>query len=207
MTASLPSWLGGKTAGTLPHLPHLPETAPAAPPPPHSSPPPPPEQNDGQARPIPAVPADGRRRLARQFALPLFGAVFVLLSIRLTRRAVARQRAATLPPFYHPNMQPPAQAPSGARDAVEALQLASLNVFSVAVFLVGGGAFALDVSTLDELRAKFRANQRGHEWEEKNRAAEEEWEEWAVGVLARKELKDRVKARVAEESSRRKDVR
>lgn len=195
MTASLSSWLGGNTASTLPH-----------PPPPHSSAPPL-EQNDSQARPIPAAPADGRRRLARQLALPLFGAVFVLLSIRLTRRAVARQRAATLPPFYHSNMQPPAQAPSGARDAVEALQLASLNVFSVTVFLVGGGAFALDVSTLDELRAKFRANQRGHEWEEKNRAAEEEWEEWAVGVLARKELKDRAKARVAEESSRRKDVR
>ena len=148
---------------------------------------------------------DERRRLARQLSLPFFGAAFVLLSIRLTRRAVARQRAAIRPPFYHPNTQPPAQAPSGARDAMEALQLASLNVFSVAVFLVGGGAFALDVSTIDELRAKFQANQMGHEWEEKNRAAEEEWEEWAVGVLARKELKDRAKAKVAEESLRKND--
>ena len=64
--------------------------------------------------------------------------------------------------------------------------------------MVGGGAFAFDISTLEELREKFRASERGEEWEGQKRAAEEEFEEWVVGVLARKELKEKVKKELEE---------
>jgi len=104
-----------------------------------------------------------------------------------------------IPPYYHPNNVAPINPPSGALDAVEALQLATLNVFSVAMLLVGGGAFAMDVSTLDELRAKFKSTEMGEEWEKQQKAAEEEFEEWIVGVLARKDLKEKVKREVEKE--------
>ena len=104
-----------------------------------------------------------------------------------------------VPPYYHPNNAAPINPPSGALDAVEALQLATMNVFSVAMLLVGGGAFAMDISTLDELRAKFKSTEVGEEWEKQQKAAEEEFEEWIVGVLARKDLKEKVKEEVEKE--------
>jgi hypothetical protein len=115
------------------------------------------------------------------------------MSIRLTQRSTKRRFLAMIPAYYHPNTAPPVQPPNGALDAIEALQLASLNVFSVAMLLVGGGAFAMDVSTLEELRTRFRSSNAGAEWEGQKKAAEEEFEEWMVSVLARKELKDKAR--------------
>lgn len=87
--------------------------------------------------------------------------------------------------------------PSGALDAVEALNLATLNTFSFAMMLVGGGMFALDVASVDELRGKVRERTGGGE--KANREAEEEFEEWVVSVLARKERRDAVKRLVERE--------
>lgn len=56
--------------------------------------------------------------------------------------------------------------------------------------------FALDVCTLEELRQRVKEKT---EWTEEQRAAEEEFEEWIVGVLARKERKEEIRKRVLEE--------
>lgn len=40
--------------------------------------------------------------------------------------------------------------------AFEALQLATLNVMSAAIMVAGGVAWALDISTIDDLRARAR---------------------------------------------------
>lgn len=85
---------------------------------------------------------------------------------------------------------------NGAIDAIEALNLATLNTVAFAMLLVGGGMFALDVCSVGELRMKARAS---GDWSETQRAAEEEFEEWVVGVLARKEMKEEVKRRVERE--------
>lgn len=56
--------------------------------------------------------------------------------------------------------------------------------------------FSLDVCNLQELRDRVQSST---DWGETQKAAEEEFEEWVVGVLARKELKDEVKRRVEKE--------
>lgn len=172
-----------------------------APPPPAAIPPPPPAPPvvsipvpAAAATTPPAEPMSETKRVLRQVTLPVLGGAFLLLSVGLTRRSTAKRIKAMIPPYYHPNNQPPLNPPNGAFDAVEALQLATLNVFSVAMLMVGGGAFAMNVSTIDELREKFKVTDMGEEWEGQKQAAEEEFEEWVVSVLARKELKDKVKS-------------
>ena len=93
-------------------------------------------------------------------------------------------------------------------EALEALNLATLNITAAALTLIGGTMFALDVCTVDELRRRFRGEDGlggdllGEEWRElkrKEKEAEEEFEEWMVSVLVRKELKDRA-LRMAQEN-------
>jgi hypothetical protein len=88
------------------------------------------------------------------------------------------------PAYFHPNTAPLVQPPNAALDVLEALQLASLNVFSVATLLVVGGAFAMDVSTLEKLRPSFRASNAMQNGKGKEDCGEE-FEEWMVSVLAR----------------------
>ena len=99
-------------------------------------------------------------------------------------------------------MHPPLNPPSGPLEALEALNLATINVAAFAIALVGGGMFAMDVCNIEELRRKVRGDDgmggelMGEKWKEMKRLekeAEEEMEEWMVTVLARKELKDRAK--------------
>lgn len=56
--------------------------------------------------------------------------------------------------------------------------------------------FSLDVCNVQELRERVRGNT---EWGVAQREAEEEFEEWVAGVLARKEIKEEVKRRVERE--------
>jgi hypothetical protein len=199
MTSYLSSWLPWGSSSSTPTPPPAPAAIP--PPPPPSEPP----KEEAPAAAAAAEPRNETKRFLKQLALPAIGGAFLLLSMRLTRRSTIRRRLATVPPFYHPNNQPPVNPPNGALDAVEALQLATLNVFSVAMLLVGGGAFALDVSNIEDLRARFRASEAGEEWEGQKKAAEEEFEEWLVSILARKELKERVKSQVEKELENKKN--
>ncbi|KAI5846525.1 hypothetical protein DFP73DRAFT_593598 [Morchella snyderi] len=170
----------------------------AAPPP---SPPPPPPTPSPPTETAPAAaprPTEARRQL-KQLTLLLSGSAFLALSILTTRRTLAQRRLALTPPFYHPNTRPPLVPPNGALDALQALNLATLNTTAFAIFLVGGGMVALDVCTLEELRERARKTAAVGEAE---REAEEEFEEWLVGVLARKEKKEEVRRRVKEEMER-----
>ncbi|KAI5818815.1 hypothetical protein BZA77DRAFT_306477 [Pyronema omphalodes] len=195
--ASLKSWLPwGSSNTSTPAPPPLDASPPATPPAPAA--PASPAQNVAATQP----PMSESKRILKQLALPAFGAAFLLLSVRMTRRSTARKLRETIPPYYHPNNAPPVNPPNGAMDALEALQLATLNVFSVAMLLIGGGAFAMDVSTIEDLRERFKATDMGEEWEKTNKAAEEEWEEWAVSILARKELKDKAKAMADAEAAK-----
>ena len=70
----------------------------------------------------------------------------------------------------------------GGLVAVQALGLATLNVFSFALFAVGGARYALDVSTMEDLRAFAKRTMNGPSGE-RNEEAERELEEWAANGL------------------------
>ncbi|KAI9882768.1 MAG: hypothetical protein M1823_005480 [Watsoniomyces obsoletus] len=132
-------------------------------------------------------------RSRRQLSIFVAGATFLFISTAITRRSLYRRYKATLPAFYHFNNRPTIPI-SGASEALEALNIATINVFSVSLMVTGGMMWAYDISSLEDLRRKVRAGMgvRGTEQD-----ADEEIEEWMASVLSRKD--DREKRRRREE--------
>lgn len=83
---------------------------------------------------------------------------------------------------------------NGAMEAFEALNIATINVVSLAMLGVGGTMYALDVNTIDDLRRLMR---RGMGIEgtpgPSDRQLEEELEEWLATVLDKKLLEKKLK--------------
>lgn len=150
---------------------------------------------------VAAPPLNDAQRFRRQLTMLLAGSTFLALSVRATRKVSLRKQKAMYPTYFRPNNQPPPGPPGNAAlEAVEALNLASLNVLSFAMMLIGGGMVAMDVTNIEELRNKVR-DMAGEDTQtgEERRKEEEEWEEWMVGILARQELKDKAKKMAEEE--------
>ena len=97
-------------------------------------------------------------RQLKQFGLCFAGAGFLAASIAISRRSVLRMRTATFPPYYISNRSPANKVDSADRGliAVRALGLATLNVMSFGVFLVGGISWGFDLSSVAELRQRTR---------------------------------------------------
>ncbi|EKG11868.1 hypothetical protein MPH_11005 [Macrophomina phaseolina MS6] len=129
------------------------------------------------------------RRSLRQLGLFCAGATFFTAATFITRRQMVRRFRASIPPFYHPSNLPYGEA-NGAMEAFEALNLATVNVVSAAIMLTGGTMWALDISTLEDLRKKVRHRVGSGD----ERKSDEEIEEWIAEVLARKDMKEAVKA-------------
>lgn len=129
-------------------------------------------------------------RSRKQFSIYLAGAGFLLLSTLITRRSLARRYKEAIPAFYHYNTRTVAPA-SGAREALEALNIATINIFSLALMTTGGFLWAFDISTVEELRTRVRAGM-GIQGTEQN--ADEDIEEWIATVLSRKDGKERKRA-------------
>jgi hypothetical protein len=96
------------------------------------------------------------RRSRKQFSLFLAGSTFALLSAAITRRAVVRRIQWARPTFFHPNNQPSDKKMNGGLEALEALSVATVTAVSWTVMITGGFLWAIDVSSLQELRAKVR---------------------------------------------------
>lgn len=75
-------------------------------------------------------------------------------------------------------------------EAVEALNIATVNVLSVALMATGGTLWYLDINTLDEGRRFLRGGLGVDGSGKSEREAEEEFEEWMASTLARKEEKE-----------------
>jgi hypothetical protein len=133
------------------------------------------------------------RRSLRQLGLFLGGAAFVGLSAAITRRAMMRRRygAAAVPKFYQPSNGPGARV-DGPTEALDALSIATVNVVSFGIMFTGGLLWALDISSLDDLRRRFRGAV-GTGGDGRASSAEQEMEEWLATVLARKDQKERDK--------------
>lgn len=72
-------------------------------------------------------------------------------------------------------------------DAVEALNIATINVASLAIMVTGGLMWGFDISGVEELRVRLR--ERLGLAGEGERNAEEEFEEWLASTLARRDGK------------------
>lgn len=72
-------------------------------------------------------------------------------------------------------------------DAVEALNIATINVASLAIMITGGLMWGFDISGVEELRVRLREGLGLAGEGERN--AEEEFEEWLASTLARRDGK------------------
>ncbi|KAF4501350.1 hypothetical protein FAGAP_2439 [Fusarium agapanthi] len=159
------SWLGipNSDKGSIPH--EKQETSPAqqipsanVSIPPATSTPPTISAAPQRTSPIIAAQQPSWDRSIRQFGLLLTGAGFLAASVAVSRRSVLRMRHDLLPKFYTSNRHQ-VKFDSGDRSflAVQALGLATLNVMSFGVMLVGGISWAFDLSSIEELRQRTQA--------------------------------------------------
>ncbi|KAK3938429.1 hypothetical protein QBC46DRAFT_390333 [Diplogelasinospora grovesii] len=114
-------------------------------------------------------------RSLRQLGLFMGGAGFLMFSVLVSRRAVIRHSTKAQLKFYQPNhassaatrlkgLKEQQQQETTGRDplvAVEALNLATLNVVSFFIMALGGVSWAFDISSLDDLRRMARRSIHG----------------------------------------------
>ncbi|KAH8171857.1 hypothetical protein LIA77_08624 [Sarocladium implicatum] len=104
------------------------------------------------------TPQDPLSRNIRQLGLFLSGAAFMAASVLITRRSVVRRQIDAFPKFYTSNRHPARYDPSDrSLLAVQAFGLATLNVMSFGVLLIGGITWGWDLCSLAELRERSRA--------------------------------------------------
>ncbi|KAK0628706.1 hypothetical protein B0T17DRAFT_459145, partial [Bombardia bombarda] len=148
-------------------------------------------------------------RSIKQASIFFGGAGFLAMSILLSRRAVARHIRKSRIQFYQPNHfsqaakeSQIAQAAAGREPlvALEALNLATLNTVSFFIMLFGGAAWALDVSSLDDLRHKARASLYGAAGAT-DEEAEREVAAWVYKVMGTQGLEDEKQQQPQPESS------
>lgn len=128
-------------------------------------------------------------RSIKQLGLFFAGAGFLTFSTLVTRRAIARKQIASLPKFYQPSHRPPINGgdrTEGSLVALEALNLATLNVISFGIMAAGGLSWAFDISSVEDLRSRARRHV-GYQPGEIDEKAEKEIEEWVTRVLLKKE--------------------
>ncbi|KAI1123906.1 hypothetical protein F5Y10DRAFT_41460 [Nemania abortiva] len=168
----------------IPTIPTSPVVSPSSTSPP---PPPPPETR----------PSIFSQRSLKQLGLFFAGAGFLSLATLITRRSVARKHIATLPRFYTQSNRPVDKIGSDSSlIALEALNLATLNVVGFAIMMTGGVSWAFDISNIDDLRRMARKHI-GPSGGRTDEEAEQEIEEWVAKVLLRKEKQQEAVAAAA----------
>jgi len=150
-------------------------------------------------------------RARGQLAVFGAGALLFTFSTMITKRSIAKYNRTLAPPFYtgansantisHPAPAPPTVGKNGqihyeppnsgaTWSALEAFNLATLNVFSAAILMVGGTAWAMDISNMDDLRTKVRRGMKIEQSDKSQAEQDQEVEEWIASVLQRKQDKD-----------------
>ena len=94
-------------------------------------------------------------RSLRQLSVFLLGSVCLVASTAITRKAVWRRQIRIKPSFYAPNTNPH-EFFSPMSDALQALNMATMNCFSVGLMVLGGTMWTLDIATLKEARSVLR---------------------------------------------------
>jgi hypothetical protein len=86
-------------------------------------------------------------------------------------------------------------------EAVEALNIATVNVLSLAMMSTGGMLWYFDINSMDDARRKLRSGLGVDGTGRDEKQAEKELEEWMATVLSRKETKGKSKMGRDEEKS------
>ncbi|KAK5938600.1 hypothetical protein PMZ80_008789 [Knufia obscura] len=132
----------------------------------------------------------GRRRNKLIFAA---GVAFFGLSVIATRRSLNRRRLASKAAFYSDapahNVEQSKNV-NGAFEAVEALNIATINVLSVAMMATGGTLWYMDLNSLADARKMIRGGLGVDGKGKTEQEADEEIEEVIASILARKDAKD-----------------
>jgi len=127
-----------------------PADTPGNPTPPAADPPrPQPPQPTYEGTPITS------QRSLRQLSVFLIGSACLLATTAVTRKAVWRRQLRVAPKFYEPNTNPH-EFFSPFHDAIQALNLATMNCASVGIMAVGGIMWSFDVANLREAQASLR---------------------------------------------------
>ncbi|KAK4165764.1 hypothetical protein QBC43DRAFT_315129 [Cladorrhinum sp. PSN259] len=124
-------------------------------------------------------------RSLKQLTLFFGGATFLVLSIALTRRRINMHQKLSKLKLFDMN-HAPSKEQRPAKDpfvAVEALNLATLNVMSAAIMVTGGISWALDCSTVDDFRRITRQRLVGKQDGVLDIEAEREVAEWVAKTL------------------------
>jgi hypothetical protein len=124
------------------------------------------------------------------------GALFFAFSLLITRRAFNRRRLASKAAFWQNAPDHIAQHSkqiNGTLEALEALNLATINVLSLAVMGSGAALWYMDVNSLSELRQRLKVGT-VEDGTEGTKTAEREFQEWLEKAdgEAKMELKKKV---------------
>ncbi|KAL6240735.1 hypothetical protein RBB50_012299 [Rhinocladiella similis] len=120
------------------------------------------------------------------------GIAFFAVSLLITRRAFARKRLAANPAFYAnspAHQADQAKKVSGAMEALEALNIATINVLSTSMIATGGAMWYFGINNMADARRVLRGGLGVDGTGKTEKEAEEDFEEWMATVLARKESK------------------
>lgn len=82
---------------------------------------------------------------------------------------------------------------------MEALNIATINVLSLAMMSTGGLLWYFDINSMDDARRKLRGGLGVDGSGRDEKQAEEEFEEWMATALSRKEVKEKGKVGGVEE--------
>lgn len=155
-------------------------------------------QNDGPPPPsTPSQPPQTQRPAPlddRNLKLFFGGIAFFSLSLWITRRAQIKKRISCTPPFYtsstyhQPNV-------NGAGEALEAFNLATINVLSFSMMSTGAALYALNINTLEDARRIMRAGLEGGVASKSDEELEQDVTEWVSSVLGERFQKQLEKER------------
>ena len=148
------------------------------------------------AQPPPAPRVDAATRARRQNALLYGGLAFTAFSIWVTRRSLRRKRLQAPPADATSTAPASASKADGAFEAVEALNIATLNVFAVAMAATGIAATYFDIADIEDLRDGIRKGV-GYDVYAGDSAADKEMEGWVAGVLAESDGKGGLRESIA----------
>ncbi|RDL36084.1 Uncharacterized protein BP5553_06696 [Venustampulla echinocandica] len=133
------------------------------------------------------------KRSRRQLGLFAAGLGFFALSTVITRRSLIRRHKASIPRFYQPSNRANYDF-NGGMEAFEALNIATINVFSVGMMTTGGLLWAFDIASLSDMQAMVRSKMFA-EGSAEDKAAEKDIEQWFVNAFDRKEFKHLLEGR------------
>src|ERR1700712_3963780 len=137
-------------------------------------------------------------RSRKQFSIFLAGSYFCLISSVITRRAVTRRIQWAKPTFFRTNQQHPEQKIDGGLEALEAITVATVNVFSWGIMFFGGVLWATDTSGIEEMRSKLRLRLRLSEEEQKG--SQEVVHEWVEAAKPWNAFKSQKKPETVDEN-------